>query len=103
LRQSGAVTDLTADRILHNNKVFREANERIRDAVAKYDHEIEQIPFLCECPVEDCAEIVRLTEKQYAAVRADPKHYMTAVGHEAAEAPTGHVVARNNGYVVVEK
>ena len=95
--------DLTAERIQRNNEVFREMNERIREAVEKYDHEIEQIPFLCECPVEDCVEIVRLTEKQYSDVRADPKHYMTAVGHEGAEAPVGHVVSRNNGFVVVNK
>jgi hypothetical protein len=28
---------------------------------------------------------------------------MTAVGHEAEEAPVGRVVARNETYVVVEK
>jgi hypothetical protein len=97
------VADLTVERIQHNNEVFREANERIRDATAKYDHEIDQIPFLCECPLEDCVEIVRLTEQQYAAVRADPNHYLTAVGHEGAEVPVGHVVARANGYVIVAK
>jgi hypothetical protein len=97
------VTDRTIERIQRNNEVFREMNERIRDAATKHDHEIEQIPFLCECPVEDCVEIVRLTEEQYAAVRADPTHYMTAVGHEGAEVPVGHVVSRKNGYVVVEK
>ena len=36
-------------------------------------------------------------------MRADPSHYVTAVGHEGAEAPLGHVVSRNDGYVVVEK
>jgi hypothetical protein len=36
-------------------------------------------------------------------VRADPQHYLTAIGHEAAEAPAGHGVERNDAYVVVEK
>jgi hypothetical protein len=94
---------MTAERILHNNEVFREANERIRDAAAKYDHRLVEMPFLCECPLEDCVEIIRLTEEQYAAVRADPTHYVTAVGHEGTEAPVGEVVARNETYVVVEK
>jgi hypothetical protein len=97
------VTERTAERIQHNNKVFRQANERIRGAAEKYDHDLEQIPFLCECPVEDCVQIVRLTEDQYAAVRANPHHYMTAIGHEGAEKPVGRVVGRENGYVVVEK
>jgi hypothetical protein len=97
------VAERTTERIQHNNQVFREANERIHAAAAEFDHELEKIPFLCECPVEDCVEIVRLTEEQYEAIRADPRHYMTAVGHEAAEAPIGQVVARNGGYVIVEK
>jgi hypothetical protein len=97
------VADLTLERIQHNNEVFREANESIRAAVAAYDHGLEQIPFLCECPVEDCVEVVRLTEEEYGAVRADPSHYVTAVGHEDAEAPVGEVVVRNETYVVVEK
>ena len=91
------------ERIQHNNDVFREANERIRSAADRYDHRLEQIPFLCECPVEDCAEIIRLTEEEYADVRANPNRYFTAVGHEEAEKPVGEVMARNDGYVVVEK
>jgi hypothetical protein len=97
------VADLTVERIERNNAVFREANERIHAAATAHDHRLEQIPFLCECPVEDCVEIVRLTEEEYDAVRADPNHYVTAVGHEGAEAPVGRVVSRQDGYVVVEK
>lgn len=97
------MNDLTVERIQRNNAVFREANERIHESAQTYAHELEHIPFLCECPVEDCVEIVPLTEDQYNAVRANPTHYMTAVGHEVSEAPVGTVVARNDGYVVVEK
>jgi hypothetical protein len=97
------VNDLTVERIQRNNAVFREANERIHESAQTYAHDLEHIPFLCECPVEDCVEIVPLTEDQYNAVRANPTHYMTAVGHEVSEAPVGTVVARNDGYVVVEK
>jgi hypothetical protein len=97
------VAERLEERIRHNNEVFRDSNERIRRAVEKYDHGVERIPFLCECPVEDCVEILRLTEDEYAAVRSHPRHYMTAVGHETADEPVGRVVARNNGYVVVEK
>ena len=97
------MTDHTAERIQHNNNVFRDANERIRHASEKYDHRLELIPFLCECPVEDCMEIVRLTQDQYAAVRAHPQRFMTAPGHEGAEAPVARLVEQNDGYVIVEK
>lgn len=90
-------------RIKRNNNVFRDANERIREAADEYDHQLERIPFLCECPVETCAELVRMTIEEYEAVRADSRHFMTAVGHEAAERPVGEVIGRRDGYVVVEK
>jgi len=97
------VNDQTIARIERNNATFRAANERIHAAAEKYDHQLEQIPFLCECPVEDCVEILRLTDEQYSSVRANPHHYITAPGHESAEAPVGEVVSRNDGYVVVWK
>jgi hypothetical protein len=103
VRKASVVEEHTVARIRHNNDIFRDANERIRAAASAYDHQMEQIPYLCECPVESCVEVIRLTQAEYEAVRADPNHYVTAVGHEAAEAPVGHVVARNDGYVVVEK
>jgi hypothetical protein len=97
------VTDSTAERIARNNRIFKEANEGIRGAAARYSHELKRIPFLCECAEEGCVQIVRLTPEEYNSVRADPRHYLTAIGHEGAEAPVGHVVERNDGYVVVEK
>jgi hypothetical protein len=97
------VAEHTIERIEHNNAVFREANDRIHTAARAHDHELERIPFLCEYPVENCLEVVQLTENEYAAVRANPRHYFTAPGHEEAEKPVGQVVSRADGYVVVEK
>jgi hypothetical protein len=103
MRNGAAVGDLTAERIKRNNAVFREANERIHEAVQHFEHEVSRIPFLCECPVEDCVELVRLSDEEYRAIRAGPRHYVTAAGHESAEKPVGRVVAHNDGYVIVEK
>jgi hypothetical protein len=97
------VSEQTNERIERNNRVFRGANEQINSAVQAYDHDLEQIPFLCECPVESCVEVVRLTEGDYSAVRANPRYFITAPGHERAEKPVGRVVAQRDGYVVVEK
>lgn len=95
--------DAVTERIKANNARFRDANERIRNRADELGVEMQRIPFLCECPVEDCMEIVHLTQGEYAAVRARPQRFMTAVGHELAEEPVGEVVAREDGYVVVEK
>ena|SRR5437660_7711139 len=95
--------DTVTERIKANNARFRDANERIRGRADELGVEMERIPFLCECPVEECVEIVHLTRGEYAAVRENPTRFMTAVGHEAAEEPVGEVVARRDGYVVVEK
>jgi hypothetical protein len=48
-------------------------------------------------------DIVQLTRAEYATVREHPRHFITAVGHEEAEKPAAEVVARNDGYVIVEK
>jgi hypothetical protein len=90
-------------RIAENNRAFRAANEQIRDSADRYALDMERIPFLCECPQDGCVEIVLMTSGEYAAVRSNPHHFLTAVGHEEAERPVGRVVSRNDGYVVVEK
>jgi hypothetical protein len=92
-----------ADRIRENNRLFREANERIRAASSGYGDPVDPIPFLCECPQEDCRAIVRMSPDEYSSIRAHSGRYFTASGHEGREAPVGEVVARRNGYVLVEK
>ena len=95
--------DGTQERIARNNLTFREANERISARAAEFGAPLERIPFLCECPLPECTEIVRLTRDQYQDVRDKPNHFLTADGHEQAEAPVADVVSREEGYVIVRK
>lgn len=88
---------------MQNNLTFRAANERIRAKAAEYNEPMERIPFLCECPDMGCTTIVRMAPSEYEAVRANSKHFFTVAGHEKAEEPVGEVVAREDGYVLVEK
>jgi hypothetical protein len=97
------MNDSVRERIVRNNYTFREANEQIRAKADEYDAPIERIPFLCECPVPSCTEVLRLTLAEYSDVREDPARFFTAPGHEQADATVGHVVSRESGYVVVEK
>jgi hypothetical protein len=88
---------------LKNNQIFRAANERIRAKAEEYDSPLERIPFICECAREDCVQIVRLTASEYAAVRANPRQYFTAPGHEVDEHDVGRAVTHEQGYVIVEQ
>ncbi len=97
------MNDSVRERIVRNNYTFREANEQIRARANEYNAPIERIPFLCECPVPACTEVLRLTLAEYADVRSNPAHFFTAPGHEQADADVGHVVSRADDYVVVEK
>jgi hypothetical protein len=97
------MSDGVRERIVKNNHTFRRANEHIRAKADEYDAPVERVPFLCECPVPSCTEILRLTLVEYEAVRADPNHFMTAPGHEQADAAVGRVVSREDDYVIVEK
>jgi hypothetical protein len=91
------------ERIKANNERFRAANESIRNTADEVGAEMQRLPFLCECPVEDCVEIIQLTRSQYGAVRDDPTHFVTAVGHEQNEKDVAELVSRCDGYVIVAK
>ena len=97
------MSETTEGRIGKNTRTFREANERIRARAEEYSAPLERLPFLCECPRQDCIEIVRLTRPEYASVRSNPRHFFTVPGHEAVEEQVGRVIAQERAYVVVEK
>ena len=97
------MSETTEGRIAKNNRTFREANERIRERAEEYQAPLERIPFICECAQADCLQIVRLTISEYAAVRANPRHFFTAPGHEAAERGAAKVVNQQDAFTIVQK
>jgi hypothetical protein len=92
-----------AERIARNNALFRKANEEIRLKAEDFGSELVRVPFLCECPREECRELVRLPLSEYRQIRAEPNHFMVVPEHEAAEGSFASVVRRADNYVVVEK
>ena len=90
-------------RIAKNNQTFRAANEQIKAKSDHYGEPLERIPFICECALEDCREILRLTSSEYAVIRADPTHFFAIPGHAEVDQPVGRVISHHDSYVVVEK
>jgi hypothetical protein len=84
-----------------NEALFREVNERIREAAdrlggARYEHD-----FLCECFDARCRDHVRLTLEEYERVRAAGNRFVVAPGHIASEIE--HVVTARADHVLIEK
>ena len=85
------------ERVARNEALFREFNERVERLAG----DSPRIDFLCECGDLDCLERLSLTRTTYEQVRSDPRRFVVAPGHEDTD--IARVVARREGYVVVEK
>lgn len=82
----------------------RTENEAIQASADKLTL-LGPIPFVCECPERDCAELVRLTFDEYEAIRQDPRRFFNISGHEAASVEVGaeRILAVAGDLTVVEK
>jgi hypothetical protein len=93
------------ERIARNEALFREFNERVEDVAETFDLRGEgdslRIGFVCECGNLDCLERLDLTRAAYEEVRSDPRRFVVVPGHE--DMSIARVVAREEGYLVVEK
>jgi hypothetical protein len=92
----------TAARMAENEARFRAANEEIRESADELEFG-EPIPFICECGEPACREILRLSARDYEAVRSEATHFFVVPGHEQVAGSAGRVVSRQTEYVVVEK
>jgi hypothetical protein len=87
-------------RIAANEAAFREINEAIQRGQWPGE-ERTPVAFRCECAQLGCNQLIELTPSAYEDVRTHGRRFIVADGHELPEAET--VVARETGYVVVEK
>jgi len=94
------VTSSFEQRVGHNEALFRDINERI-EAGHWRDDDSETVAFRCECSMLGCNLLVEMTMAEYERVRASPRRFLLVPGHEIPEVEV--VVARGEGYVVVEK
>ena len=90
----------SADRIAHNETLFRDVNERI-EAGQWPTERGAPVAFRCECGSLRCNLLLELTLDAYEEVRASATHFVLVPGHEIPEIE--RVVEREPDYVVVEK
>jgi hypothetical protein len=94
------VTEDQEERLAKNEALFRALNENIRDLASGLRGR-EPFEFICECATSGCFERLSLTLEEYERIRQDGTHFLLAKGHE--DIAIEQVVARRDGYVVVEK
>ena len=88
-------------RLEQNQQRFRKANEGLEGAVAPKVRNEQVVPFLCECPDDNCMDAVPLTLNAYEAIRSHRNHFFIVTGHPTS--PGERVVSRQDGYLIVEK
>ena len=93
--------DAREERLARNETLFRSVNENIEEAATSRGIDKHVFEFFCECSNVDCTLLLPMTLPEYEQVRADPKQFVVAPGHELPEIET--VVARTNAYQVVAK
>lgn len=93
--------NLWEERAARNEALFREVNEQARSLSVEHGRaENGRLGIVCECSNDACVERLWLPLAAYEAVRADPRQFVVAPGHEGN---FEHVVSREDDYVVVKK
>jgi hypothetical protein len=87
-------------RVASNETMFRDVNEAVRSGRWPGE-EGAPVAYRCECARLGCSRLIELRTVEYEHVRAHPRRFMLAPGHEV---PGAEVVVETHGnYVVVEK
>jgi 23S rRNA A1618 N6-methylase RlmF len=86
-------------RIIENEKLFREVNERVAQIQANYSGPDPE--WVCECGDETCFEKVALAVEDYEQIRTHSDWFVIRPGHDKPDVE--RVVHQYDGYVVVEK
>jgi hypothetical protein len=85
--------------ISESSDLFRCVNERIVDLAAPLMTARELLWLICECPNDGCTQTMRMTRREYDAMRVQPGLYALVPGHEQRELE--EIVGRTDRYVLV--
>lgn len=83
-----------------NEAVHRKLNEAIERG--RWPGEDQQSAFRCECARRGCARMLQLSHEEYERLRAHPRRFALAMGHEDP-AVEDVVESHLPRYLVVEK
>lgn len=89
-------------RIVFNEALFREVNERVRELEASPGEPMDTILCVCECGDETCTQRIELTLGEYDLLRRNAARFAVVPGHEASP-DVEVVVERSERFTVVEK
>jgi hypothetical protein len=87
------------ERIIENEKLFREVNERVAALQASYSGPDPE--WVCECGDETCFEKVAVPANDYELIRAHGDWFLITPGHDRADIE--RIVRENGTYMIVEK
>jgi hypothetical protein len=91
---------VSLERLVRNQVIFREVNDRIREVTNGFGV-ADPIDFICECSGEGCTESVSLTAEEYERVRSSATLFVIVPGHETLEVE--QIVDANERFILVEK
>jgi hypothetical protein len=92
------MTSVTNDVSVGRQALRRSVNERISGL--SLGSNAETVEVFCECGRRRCADRIRIATDVYEQVRTSVACFVVTAGHEESEA---ELIARNNGYLVVER
>lgn len=87
-------------RVVENENLFRQVNERIRDLESAAERS-KRIDFICECGDASCMRVVSLTAADYERIRSSSLQFVVLPGHELPDVEI--VVERHHDHLVVRK
>lgn len=93
--------DPREERLARNEALFRDVNERVREAAAAHGVGQHMYQFFCECSNVDCTFQLHATLAEYEAVRAHGSRFVVAPEHWLPEVET--IAEKNERWWTVEK
>jgi hypothetical protein len=94
------VPEESESRVARNESIARDINEAIEQGRGPADVQAP-VTFRCECGTFGCNKLIEVTMGDYERVRAHPRQFVVATGHEQPEFET--IVYAGDSYAVVEK
>jgi hypothetical protein len=90
-------------RAAKNQALFREVNERIEPLNQAFTIVNRLNDFVCECPNDDCTDMIALSVEEYESVRANAEHFAVAPDDAHVWPDVERVIEKRDRYWLVEK